>query len=236
MDLSTFLTANIFVHIALAFYVAGFLTRNELILRALILSGTMFYILYYYFISDTPLWDAILASSIIGLANLLMITIILFERSTLGMSVEMRALFRHFETMNPGQFRRIMRAANWITAPGKTILSEVGTPINHLYFITKGPVFLKRGGRETAIPEGNFIGEISFLVGGPASATVVAEAETEYVVWDTEALRRVIDGAPALSNALSALFNKDIAKKLAISSPDGHPPVAPDTRPGDRLH
>ena len=52
------------------------LTRNELLLRALLLVGTFCYIVYYYFISDAPLWDAIWASLVIGIANLFMLSLI----------------------------------------------------------------------------------------------------------------------------------------------------------------
>ncbi len=220
MTLSSFLTANIFVHIALAFYVAGFLTRNELLLRGLILCGTCFYILYYYFVSETPLWDAILASSVIGLANIVMITVILREGSLIGMNADMRRLFSAFPTLNPGQFRRIMRVADWQTATKDAVICEKDQELDRLFFVTKGEMRLLRDGRETPIPAGNFIGEISFLIGGAATADVIAPEGTQYVAWRKSELRQLMERSPRLSNALGALFNVDIARKLAVSAPD----------------
>jgi len=58
--LASLWSAEIFVYGALLFYVLGFLFRDELWLRGLLFVGTIFYILYYYFAAQSPLWDAIL--------------------------------------------------------------------------------------------------------------------------------------------------------------------------------
>ena len=109
MDWSVFFSVGIFVHLALLFYVLGFLVRDELWLRGLILIGSGFYILYYYYASATPLWDAIFASAVIGLVNISMMVVIVRERSTIGMNAEMLLLYESFPTLSPGQFRRIIR-------------------------------------------------------------------------------------------------------------------------------
>ena len=72
-DYSYFWSAGVFVNLALLFYVLGFLARDEIWLRGLILIGTAFYLIYYYYAADTPLWDAIFASGVLGLANIYMI-------------------------------------------------------------------------------------------------------------------------------------------------------------------
>jgi hypothetical protein len=220
MDYSAFLTANLFVHGALACYVAGFAVRDELILRLFVTVGSTLYILYYYFISDSPLWDAIWASAVIAGINVLMSLVILRERSTIGMSAPMRQLYEAFPTLNPGQFRKIMRDADWRTAERETELCTRGAPLDHLYFVTKGAVYVERGGKRSRVEAGNFIGEISFLIGGEATARVVAPEGTEYVVWSRKRLGEMMKKSLRLSNALSALFNTDIARKLSVSAPE----------------
>jgi len=69
MAIFQWLLATVFVQLALLFYVLGFLTRNELYLRVWLLTGTGFYILYYYFVTDVPLWDALWTSAAIGVVN-----------------------------------------------------------------------------------------------------------------------------------------------------------------------
>lgn len=52
VDFSYLGTAGVFVQLALLFFVMGLLTRNELGLRLLLLIGSMFYITYYYHVTD----------------------------------------------------------------------------------------------------------------------------------------------------------------------------------------
>ena len=47
MDLTYFLSAGMFVHLALLFYILALLAREELLLRGLLMIGTVFYIIYY---------------------------------------------------------------------------------------------------------------------------------------------------------------------------------------------
>ena len=220
MDMSYLFSAGIFVQLALLFYVLGLLARNELLLRGLILVGTLCYIIYYYFISDAPLWDAIWASSVIGLTNLFMILVILREKSTIGMTTEMLALYRSFPTLNPGQFRKIMKHADWVTAEADTQLCTRGVRLEFLYVVSAGEVILRREGQDATISAGNFIGEISFLLNGPATADVIAPAGVEYVRWNRDRLIAQMNKSTRLSNAVSALFNKDIAQKLSVSWPE----------------
>ncbi len=219
MDVSYFFSAGVFVQFALLFYVLGLLARNELVLRGLLLTGTMFYILYYYFIADTPLWDAILTSGVIGLANFIMIVVIMHEKSTIGMSPEMTALYQSFPTLNPGQFRKIMRDADWVTAPEDSKICTHGVQPDYLYLVSDGGVKLHRDGQDVTIGSGNFIGEISFLLNGPATADVVVPAGTVYVRWNRTKLTQLMKKSDRLSNAISALFINDIARKLSVSWP-----------------
>lgn len=220
MELVSSLTAAVFVQLALLFYVLGFLTRNELHLRLLLLAGTGFYILYYYHATDTPLWDAIWTSAVIGITNLVLILIILRERTTVGMSPNMLSLFQSFPTLYPGQFRQIMKRADWITAAHDTDICTQGETPRYLYLVSHGSVTVKRDGKSTTVGVGNFLGEISFLIDSPASATVTAHPGTQYVRWERQQLNQMMEKSPRLSNALRALFNQDIARKLAVSWPE----------------
>ena len=220
MDFSYLGTAGVFVQLALLFYVLGLLTRNELGLRLLLLIGSGFYIFYYYHVSDTPLWDAIWTSSVIAACNFAMILVILRERSTFGMKPEMLRLYQSFPTLNPGQFRRVMKSARWVAASEDTEICTQGVQPGNLYLLTKGSVQLKRGERSVFIGPGNFVGEISFLIDGPATASVIAPKGCEYVQWKRSDLTALMGKSLRLSNALSALFNKDIAGKLAVSWPE----------------
>ena len=229
-DFYTYITsAASFVHIAVVCYILGLLTRRELLLRGLLLLGTAFYILYYYFIADTPLWEAIFASVLIGIANLMVIWRIIRERSTLGMSEEMQGIFRHFPNFNPGQFRTLMARGRIVRDSEETTLLQEGVETGRLY-LTLGEGFVVNMGTQHAeIGPGNFLGEISFLLGGPATAQVLARKGSTYVMWEKADLAAMMEKSPAMANAVSVLLNKDIASKLAVSFPIRARSILPPT-------
>lgn len=219
-DWITYATSPVmFVHLAVFCYVTGMLTRHELFLRVSLLIGTIFYILYYYFIASSPLWEAIFASSLIGAANVHVIYRIFQERSTFGMSSEMLSLYKFFPNFNPGQFRRILAEADIVyNVEDKLILAEGETP-ERLFLTFSDGFIVSRGTQQAEIGPGNFLGEISFLLGGSATADVTATAGSTYVVWDISKLRRLMTRNDKISNAMSVLLNKDVASKLAVSFP-----------------
>ena len=216
------------VHLATLCYVLGLLTRNELRLRFFILSGTGFYILYYYFIADAPLWEAIATSVLIGSANLPVIWRIFRERSTWGMSEEMLQLFQYFPTFNPGQFRKMLAKGVMHHATEERLLLQHGAAPTHLYLTISEGFALHRHGDDALIGPGNFLGEVSFLLEGPASATVRALPGSDYVAWDIHELTRLMDRSPRMANAISVLLSKDIARNLAVSFPQKIPAL-PET-------
>ena len=62
---------------------------------------------------------------------------------------------------------------------------------------------------------GEFIGEVSFMLGGMATATVTIEKGGVYYEWRKDKLRKVLENQPRLSQAFEALIGRDMAKKVA---------------------
>lgn len=220
-ELSYFWSAGMFVNLALLFYVLGFLARDELWLRGLLLTGTGFYLLYYYHAAESPLWDAIFTSSVLGLANLCMIVVIMVERTTVTMSGETVAIFRAFKTLNPGQFRRLMKRAVWRQCETATTLSRENVVPEGLYYVMSGRIDIARGETRSELETGAFVAEIAFLLNRPATATVIAQPGTRYLEWKPDDIRRLMRRSQDMSNAMIALFNNDLARKVARSMP--HP-------------
>ena len=220
-DYSYFWSAGVFVNLALLFYVLGFLARDEIWLRGLILIGTAFYLIYYYYAADTPLWDAIFASGVLGLANIYMIIVISLERSTVFMSADDLALYQSFGTLNPGQFRLIMKRATREILSDDRVLAREGVVSDHLVFVVDGQFQVQRAAVVADVAPPSFVGEVGFLLERPASATVTARAGTEILQWQARDIRALMARKPELSNAMIALFNLDLAQKVARSMPSG---------------
>lgn len=209
--------AGALVHLASLLYVIAFLVRDQLWLRVLVLIATILYIGYYYFVPEEPLWDAIGWSIILGLANLYITSLIILERTTLNMSDEEKTLFNAFHTMSPGEFRNVLKLASWHDGDSNVRLTTENRPNDQLYYVLRGQSRIEKSGRTFSIPEGVFIGEVTYLLKCDASATVYPPEGGRYVSWSQEALENLERKNPGLRIALHGLFNKDMAGKVAAS-------------------
>jgi len=215
--MSEVISPAVLIHLGAFLYIIGFLVRDELLLRLLVLGGTGLYILYYFLFPEKPLWDAIVTSVILGVANLWVLFKIMYERTTFALSDEERTLFEAFETLNPGQFRKILRNAVWHTAKGDELLCIENQNADRLYYLISGHAEVRKGNAVFPIGSSSFVGEIAYVLDGVYTATVKAKPQLRYVEWRSDELRHTSMKNAALNNALIALFNRDLAAKLAVS-------------------
>lgn len=207
---------------AVGTYVFGFLFRNQIHLRLLVVLGSCFYILYYATVGPSPLWDAILGSTMIALASLQGVVTLWWSKQPAAVPKPMRHIYSVIGQIEPGLFRRLIRAADLMSPQETTVLVHEGQPIDELWFLVDGTAKIMRKGLEPGLLEGpGFIGEIGWLSGTPASATVVIEPGAELVHWRAADLRRAARRSERLELALEALIAQDLARKLARSHPIG---------------
>lgn len=213
------------VHAAMLAYAAGFVFRSQVTLRLLVLIGTGFYIAYYALHPETPLWDAIFASTVIGTANLYGLMRIALDRLPLFMGAD-AAVLEAFErlapgTMRPGEVRRLMRRVRPEVCEEHEPIIREGRRPTHLYLLIEGGAYLRKNGGAHPIPAPCFVGEIAFLTGRPASADVVLAPGTLHVAWPVGRLATRLATNPSIETALRALISTDMATKLALSTPAG---------------
>ncbi|MGB3710379.1 MAG: cyclic nucleotide-binding domain-containing protein [Erythrobacter sp.] len=220
------------IHIGAALALLAFAVRDELKLRVLIIVSTVVYISYYYLVPDPPLWDAIFTSILMIAVNVYMLSQIALERTTLRLSGDEKALFDAFETLTPGQFRRMAKLAHWhvCTDPDGTLLTREAEPSGSLFYIFEGIISVEKHGRRFRLPEGNFVGEVAYVLNRKTTTTSVAPMGVRYVEWDADALRALSRQRPTLGHALDALLTRDLAKKLNTSyRPDDAMPATKET-------
>lgn len=206
---------NSLAHAAAGFYALGLLTRNQIILRVLILLGTGFYIAYYYLAPSVPLWEAIIWSCILGTANIYVLAGLTLDRTTFALSSWERSLYEKFPGLAPGEFRRLVKSGTWIEGNGVSHLTIEGAKQDHLFCTLDGLVTIKRQGEEFAVEGGCFIGEIAYLLNTPATATATAADGTWTMRWSFEDLRKLEERYPALRISVRDAFNVDMARKVA---------------------
>ncbi len=203
------------IHIAAAIFLAGFLFRDQIMLRSLVIVGNFVYVLYFYVVVDYPLWGGIFWSVVGILINAVMIGRIVADRADFGLSTEERALHGHLDTLTPGELRRLMKAGRWRTAEEETVISREGEPLAELTYVLDGTVTVEKGGTRFALATPAFVGEVAFVTQRPASATVTLARGARVVTWEMGPLQRLLLRAPSLRIGLGAAFNRDMAEKVA---------------------
>ncbi len=201
-----FVKENI-VHVGAAFYLAGFLCRDQFLLRGLVICGVLVYLLYFFLAPAVPLWGGIFWSTVFIAVNAWAIGTIVADRTQFRMDDNDRRLFSLLQTLTPGEFRRLMRSGEWKVAAGPEVLTEENRPLSRLYYVLDGDITVEKSGRRIPLEPHTFIGEVAFLASRPASATVTVAPGARYVVWEAAALRRLQLRAPSLGMALAAALN-----------------------------
>lgn len=212
--INVFLGASLLVHAAGLLQLAGYLFRDQLALRLLLLCGTVFYGLYYYLHPAIPLWEAIGWSMALAAANIAGCVALIMDRRRLRGSDAELELYAALPGLNPGEFRRLMRFARIEVFDRDTpIVTQGGAP-DALRYLLDGPLRIEVDGAPREAPPQGFIGEISFISGGVATATVTAGAGARLVAWPVAPLRALMARDPIYEHAFSRAFGATLAEKI----------------------
>ena len=115
--------------------------------------------------------------------------------------------------------RRFLDAGIWLDAAPGTELATEGQPLGALIFLSDGAANVTLNGhRIAASTAGSFIGEMTCLEGGPASATVTLTAPSRYFLIRTDALARLCARDMELRMMLENGLHSDMRKKLIDSN------------------
>ena len=210
----------------------GYMVRDELVLRSLVVAGMVCDILFYA-LQPVPILQSVATNTFLVVINVGLIMLIVFERTTLRMSDSAKWLYQHFPTLRPGQFRRVMKHATWHRADGRSEIIAEGVALDRLFFLFAPRFEIEKRGQTYVAHGPAFAGELVFLNGGQSSASVFVPGGSDYVSFDTCGLQQAMQRSAPLNNAMVALFGKDLAAKVANSVPirpaEPTPPSAPQT-------
>ncbi|MEY8099383.1 cyclic nucleotide-binding domain-containing protein [Falsihalocynthiibacter sp. S25ZX9] len=211
------LLTDYLVFAAAGMFVFGYLVINQVVLRTMLLIGTVLYIWYYAIVDSTPLWPAIWASVATGTANTLGLLGLMYRRSARAIPKEFRDIYLHFNNLPPGDFRKLMRATSRVVRPAGFKLTTAGTKVATLYYILDGEAHIEKRNGSFSIPQNSFIGEVSFLTGNSASGTAVLSRESTVLEWNVNVLKRHAARDQRFRLALDALISLDLARKVSQS-------------------
>lgn len=203
-------------HLAFLLTAISFYLKDILLLRFLAIASALVGIGYNYFLPMGPLWLPIFWLGVFAAINVWRIVGLFMERHAIDFSDDEKELFETiFKGFAPVEFMKLMRIAEWRDAEPGAVFATEGRPVDGLRLLFSGEVSVARGGAEIgAARDGALVGEMSFIQGGDASATVTTAVPCRYVFWPEDALRGLLRRNPNIDVAMKHVFSLDLTRKL----------------------
>ena len=211
-------------HLASILTMAAYLLKDILWLRLLTILSCFAGIAFNYFVPATPLWSVIYWNMLFAVINIVQIAVIIRERTGIHFTDEEKELHETlFKNFAPFEFMKLMRIGKWLEAKQGEVLAAEKQSLDAVMLIYNGLVGVETNGKEVAtLKDGNFIGEVSFITGGEATATVRALMPTRYIAWPKEAISQLLNRNPSMRFAMQAMLSTDLSKKLMHRPPSFH--------------
>lgn len=210
-----FIDPGYIVLLAGAAFTIGYLIVNQIWLRVSMLVGTSLYIWYYATVADTPLWEAVWTSTIMGCANIIGLTSLLARNSKHAIPRVHRDIYPLFKALPPGDFRRLIRLSTRRKVASAEIITQENVPANRLFYLISGSAKVTKKDEGFEMPAGVFVGEVPFVTGQNSVATTELHVGTEILEWSFDALKKRAAKSDRFGLALQAMIAEDLAHKVA---------------------
>jgi CRP/FNR family transcriptional regulator, cyclic AMP receptor protein len=108
-----------------------------------------------------------------------------------------------FAGLEQDELEEIAQIADEKDAPAGEALTHEGRHEGYFFVIVSGAVRVERGGRTlNTLRDGEFLGEISLLDGGPRTATATTESPSELLVMTHQRFAQLLDKSPSIRAAV----------------------------------
>ncbi|MBT8486333.1 MAG: popeye domain-containing protein [Phycisphaerae bacterium] len=209
-------------HIAFALVAISFAVRDILRLRCLAMVASAVAIAYeltqYRLGLDARAANALWHLFFMSINAYQIWALIYGERHT-RFSDEERAVYEQtFRDLTRLEFRKLLDAAEWRDAEPGAVLTEENRPVADVMYIVRGQATVESGGHHKArLGAGQFLGEMSYVTGETASATVRVTEPLRYVAWPRPRLRALLRRRPSIRFTMSSVLGVDMSRKLRRS-------------------
>ena len=206
------------IHFANVLFVASYSVRDILWLRVLTIVATLA-LLPYYYTRPTPLIEAIAWNVLFLGINGWQLWRLLLERRPVRLDLDQQRLYElAFSSLPPREFARLVALGTWESCSVGTTIVDNGETLGRLLVIVEGRMrVLVDGELRNELGPGQFVGEVAFVTGRSACATVVAASPCRIVAWEHARLRAFLAQHPDTRAALQDVIGTDLAAKLRSS-------------------
>lgn len=133
-----------------------------------------------------------------------------------GLREEERELLEHvLKVEEPDRQRRLRDLLEWRDAPAGELLMRQGERHPPLIYVASGTGRIEVGGNMVGTcAKGDFLGEMSAILGEDATATVVVVEPMRIARFDRDALAEMTRTMPELQRAFDHALNRGLAAKI----------------------
>jgi CRP/FNR family cyclic AMP-dependent transcriptional regulator len=108
-----------------------------------------------------------------------------------------------FANLDPTSLEAIAEITEEREVQAGTALTHEGRHEGYFFVIVSGTVRIERGGQTiNTLRDGDFLGEIALIDGGPRTATATAETDCQLLVMTYGHFRQLLDRAPEVRSAI----------------------------------
>lgn len=215
---SAFSVGGLIGQLSYVLLIVAMLMRQMLRLRMFVIASACLGIVYAVFWLNDPVtafWQVLLVmGSALQIAREWM-----KDRSVRFSPDEEKFVKERLYTLAPGEARRLLNMGVWADGATGTKLTTQGKPVDNLVYLVDGEVDIRFDGATVgACLPGNYVGEMSVLNGGPASATALVSEPSRYWMISAEQLRTLHAEAPSIAAALELGIAKDLRHKIMAAN------------------
>jgi CRP-like cAMP-binding protein len=160
-------------------------------------------------------WNAIFIA-----INLFLLVLLVRERASLRLPEKDAPMLRQsFAGLDDAQIARLLKAADWRDAQPGEILTQQDHAVDSLFFLCSGRASVEvNGSFETYLEKGSFIGEIAYLTGNLATATVVIDEPSRVLAFSKQRMAKVTNTDSRIAGIIYELLGRDLAQKMRRSN------------------
>jgi CRP-like cAMP-binding protein len=206
---------QIFGHIAYMMLALSYILTNMYWLRIMAVVSMVLEIIYFMYTGGN-LVTAIFWTAIFICINAYQLFLLTREKLSLRLPEKEAPLLREaLSGLDDGQISQLLKAAEWKDFQPGEVLTRQDAPVDALYFLCSGRANVEvNRSMVTYLEKGSFIGEIAYLTGNPATATVVIDEAARVLKFSKMRMAKVIAADPQINGIIYQLLGRDLAMKM----------------------
>jgi hypothetical protein len=200
-------------------FIISFISRDMLVLRALTVIGTIGYIFGALVTGyDEPGMKAIIVFNVIlTTLNIVQIYFLVITKTQIMIPDELKPIYNKcFTSLEVPEFLSLMKLSKKTYLKENDLITTEGLPVNNIMLIDQGNVEVTRQEKHLVdLHDGYFIGEMSFITGEAANASVkVSSGNADCFKWEKTEIERLEESNPPLYSKFKEVLAINLIKKI----------------------